>query len=358
MIDIRAIRITWWLGSLLMLLLTVACASDSETDLRQQGSQLRLAGVTRADGDAERINEGNIRLFIAKAGTDNPASGSFTNNDAKDGWVNQGLSVDENTQYYMYGFMPAKLGNADIACGISAADGDYAKGANLTFTGLPVFTDQDICVVVGVRRVTGSTDKTKADEGSYGYLSGVSTANYLNLLMDHLYAKLEMSFNVESQYAELRQIHLKKVTLKSTYGESVSATVSLRSGSGLANRVSFGAFTSSAEKTTTPYKYQDGEAVTYLPVATTGTAAKALTPVYCAPCIFDGDGKYLSIQSTYDVYDRKGNKLAERTAENKIAVTGMAPGKSCQLKLTVEPTYLYILSDADLDNPAVKLTTE
>ena len=213
-------------------------------------------------------------------------------------------------------------------------------------------------MVIGVKRVTGSTDKTTATEGSYGYLSGASSENYLNLLMDHLYAKLELSFNVESKYDELRKIHLKEVSLKSTYGASVSATVNLRSGLGLANHVSFGAFTSSAEVTTKPYEYQAGDAVTYLPVATTGTAAKALTPVYCAPCIFDGDGKYLSIQSTYDVYDRKGNKLAERTAENKIAVTGMAPGKSCQLKLTVEPTYLYILSDADLDNPAVKLTSE
>ena len=342
---------------MLMLLLMVACTSESETDLRQQGSQLRLVGVTRAD--AERITEGNIRLFIAKSGAANPSQGSFTNNVAKDGWENQDLSVDENAQYYIYGFMPAKLGNNDVSCDISAADGDYSKGASLAFTGLPVFTDQDICVVIGVKRVTGSTDKTTATEGSYGYLSGASSENYLNLLMDHLYAKLELSFNVEGKYDELRKIHLKEVSLKSTYGASVSATVSLRSGSGLANHVSFGAFTSSAEVTTKPYEYQAGDAVTYLPVATTGTAATALTPVFCAPCIFDGDGSYLSIESRYDVYDRKGNLIRQDcTASNKVKLTGVVSGVHKKLTLTVAPSYLYVLSDPDLDNPTVVVKSE
>lgn len=345
---------------MLMLLLTMGCSDDPDADRLQQGGQLRLVGVTRAGGDPERVTEGNIRLFVTKAEAADAVSGSFKNNDAQDGWVNQGLSIDENTQYYMYGFMPAKLGNNEISCSITAAEGGYAEGADLKFTDLPIFTDQDICVTVGVRHVTGSADVTGAVEGNYGYLSGISTENYLNLLMDHLYAKLELSFNVESKYAELRQIHLKEVKLKSTYGAAISPAISLRSGSGLAGHVDFGqAADPAVETTATPYEYQEDEAVAYLPEAATGTSPKALSPVYCAPCIFNGDGTYLSIVSEYDVYDRKNNLIRQGcTASNKVKLTGVTQGVNKKLTLTVAPSYLYVLSEPDLDNPTIEVKSE
>ena len=347
---------------MLMLLLTTGCSDDPETE-QLQGSQVRLLSVTRAD-DPERVTDNNIWLYIMTANGVS-TQGSFEHDG--DGRINHGLAVKENTQYYMYGFMPTKLGDTDIACSISAtADdlgGDYSKGANLTFTGLPVFTDQDICVTVGVRRIKGEQDESydvAALEGNYGYLSGISTENYLNLLTDHLYAKLELSFNVESKYAELRQIHLKKVMLKSTYGATISPTVSLRNGSGLAGHVDFGqAADPAVETTTTPYEYQEDEAEFYLPKAVAETSPKVLSPVYCAPCIFNGDGTYLSIKSEYDVYDRQNNLIRQGcTASNKVKLTGVTQGVYKKLTLTVAPSYLYMLSEPDLDNPTVEVKSE
>jgi hypothetical protein len=66
----------------------------------------------------------------------------------------------------------------------------------------------------------------------------------------------------------------------------------------------------------------------------------------------------LSIVSTYDVYDKKGNKIREDCkATNSLAsmLNGIQRGKKRPIKLTVNPTYLYVLSDPDLDNPTITI---
>ena len=56
------------------------------------------------------------------------------------------------------------------------------------------------------------------------------------------------------------------------------------------------------------------------------------------------------------VYDRKGNLIRKGCeATNKIPDLEASRGQRVQLNLTVNPTYLYVLSDPDLDNPTVKV---
>ena len=69
---------------------------------------------------------------------------------------------------------------------------------------------------------------------------------------------------------------------------------------------------------------------------------------------------YYILRSTYDIYDKKGNLIRQdQVAETKLNpfyifnVTDMERGKKYVLKLTVAPTYLYQLSDQDLDNPTI-----
>ena len=74
-----------------------------------------------------------------------------------------------------------------------------------------------------------------------------------------------------------------------------------------------------------------------------------------------------TLVSQYDVYDTKGNLIREnQTAANKIninqifstqliTVTEFERGTRYTLKLKVNPTYLYMLSEPDLDNPTVEV---
>ncbi len=349
-------------GSLLgvgLLLMLAACSDDPETE-QLQGGQVRLLSVTRDGSEPADVVENDIKLFIMTV-NQMYNSGTFSYRDSK--WLNNGLAVKENTQYYMYGYMPAKLGDSEISCNISATDQDnpdYSKGADLKFTDLPVFTDQDICVTVGVRRVTGDTDENwnkSADVGEYNYLSGISSENYLNLFMDHLYAGLELSFKVDAAYAELRNIHLKEVKLTSTYSPAINATVSLRKGLGLTGHVVFNSPAEGTAQFNTLYQYDTAkEEKSYLNT----TLPQTLNPVYCAPCIFGrkegSTDTYLSITSKYDVYDRKGNPIRMGcTATNRLDLQGMNPGVYRKLTLIVKPTYLYMLSEPDLDNPTLEV---
>jgi hypothetical protein len=64
----------------------------------------------------------------------------------------------------------------------------------------------------------------------------------------------------------------------------------------------------------------------------------------------------LSIVCEYDVYDVKGNLVrqgcvAENSLNNKV--TSLKRGEKSEVKITVKPTYLYVLSEPDLDNPTM-----
>ena len=346
----------WLWGCLLtgFILLFVACADDDTEE--PQGGTLRLSSVTRqGETTPEVVTEGAIRLFIATA--DNYTSGSFNGavdqtDPTKTIWTNHGAVVKENTQYYIYGYMPHDNSVVSNTSSIAKpAGGDYSDGAIMTLSGLSVLTSEDICVIVGVGDATAT-----AAQGVYGYTSGIAGENPVNLLMGHLYTQLQLRFCVDKDYYALRRIHLKTVTIKSTYvakDEKVTATVNLAAGSGLsADRVSFS--DPAATRPSTPESF---------PLLTDGDLNLAVAPDYtelsntvnCPYRIFDGDGTYLSLECTYDVYESATNlKIRENcTSVNKIKVDSQAPGMKKVLTLTVEPTYLYVLADPDLDNPTI-----
>ena len=358
-----------WLGSMLMLLLMGACADDSDSGNvkdEPQGSQLRLSSATR-EGSTSDVTEGDIRIFVMTKDADSPAfTGSFNKNSTQTIWNSNNLAIKENTQYYIYGYMPNKETVNGISSSIAKpAGGDYSAGAELTLSGLPVFTDEDYRVIIGVQRVTDSETFTPATEGHYGYLSGIASQNYVNLLMGHLYSQLQLRFCVEKSYYALRCIHLKEVKVTSTYvanGGTVTATVSLRDGEGI-TQVTFSdpAATSPTTQEEKSLLTGGNEELKVEPEANAENPVYTVLPntVNCAPCLFTANGAYISIETTYDVYDRDkskehGNLIRENcTATNKIQVSGMAPGVKKMLTLTVAPTYLYMLSDPDLDNPTI-----
>ena len=65
----------------------------------------------------------------------------------------------------------------------------------------------------------------------------------------------------------------------------------------------------------------------------------------------------LELETEFEVYNKKGDKIAERTAVNKLTepLAELQRGEERTLLLTIDPSYLYVLSDPDLDNPTITI---
>lgn len=372
-------RMTYrWLWSCLiaggLLLLTGACSDrtgdephPSPVPQPEEGSKLELYAITRTDGaysipDAETPAT-SVKLFLYTLTPTNENPNNYTESDGSFSYNNNqwspatAISVKEETQYYMYGYMPGTLGGS-VSVTASDLNGDYSKGVDLTLSNLPAITLDDIGVLVGVQRV-GSTTMELPDvkEGQYGFRSGIKGENFVNLLMAHLYAKLKLSFKLDPDYAELRSIHLKKVTLTSKYADGASVTVNLRDGKGIGNPTFPSSSEGADEHIVTLLKTTDPEKVLDKALVNSENPAMALDiPAYCRPiAVEEGKTYNLTLTTTYDVYDTAGENLGERTSVNKIkfSMANVRPGNENNIVLTVKPTYLYILSDNDLDNPVI-----
>lgn len=350
-------RMTYrWLWSCLVAgsLLLTGCTDRSEDDLQQpeQGVPLQLGAVTRTEGAASYTGSQNIRIYLTNDAGMVKDDGEFS----ASGWTSN-LNVKEESQYYIYGYMPSTIPATQ-----TAPDGGYSNGINLTFSDLPAITTNDICIVVGVQRVKAASSAT-VTEGNYGYLSGINTQNYVNLLMAHLFTGLEIRFRLDADYAKVRSIHLRECTLTYTY-KDVYAVVNIRKGQGIGSPSIETTGTSSVRTLSLLLvdNTENSDAEVVLDKTTTSTPV-SLKQAYCAPCLYT-DNTEITITSIYDVYDKSNHKIGNtRTSVNTLNTTWpesnpAAPGMKKTVTLTVKPTYLYILSDNDLDNPVITLSSE
>ena len=370
-------RMTYrWLWSCLiagsLLLLTGCTDKYDEVQLPspmpqpEEGSLLELHAITRTSGAYLIPNAENpatsVVLFLATLTPTNENPNQYTVTDGTFSYNNNqwssssAITVKEETQYYMYGYMPSSISATQ-----SAPDVDYSKGIDLTLSNLPAITTDDIGIIVGVQRV-GSTSTTELPDvtaGQYGFRSGIKGENFVNLLMAHLYARLSLSFKIDPDYAKLRSIHLKEVTLTSKYADGASVTVNLRSGQGIGSPSFPSGSEGEIKHTISLFKSSAiiPEKVLDKALANQVDPVLALDlPAYCRPVAVEGTYN-LTLTTTYDVYDLKGQNLGERVSENKIKfdVAEVKPGQEKKLVLTVKPTYLYVLSDNDADNPTITL---
>ena len=271
--------------------------------------------------------------------------------------------------YQLYGYVPYDVGTF----GITYNGESYADGAVLTLSGVNGVLNQDICVIVGAK------DGTKVGENNYSFYEGrplvtgnfdckyKSVENYIFLLFDHLCSALRFRFRVDYDYAQLRSIKLKKLDL-SAYSDAacltpvkkLNATITLqKTNDGSSPIVDGVVFTPDPDdNSVNTYKvsiYSGEEGEVDLPYAIDQyTDYLGFAPVTNAT-------NYYMLHSTYDVYDRKGNLIRKNcVATNKIDIrelfnlsTGMKRGHVYTLRLIVKPTYLYVLSEPDLDSPTV-----
>ena len=319
----------------------------------------------------------SIGVFLTKDG-EPPLETSFFYRTTSEGSRWQ-MSLDEIPagDYHIYGFIPKE----DAESAAIRANESYGNGAILTIHGLNTVTPSDVCVIVGAKddgTWQTSYDSDEASHTVYGleqgqfdvtFRSGDGAKNFIFLLFDHLYSALRFRFTVHPEYAALRTIKLRKLELTSYQDKhetgvraKYNATITLQqndSGDSPIVNVIFSPDITSAYVSQAPIF--DGEVK--LPVYPE-------LPEEFMGCFVPGDYRHFKLRSTYDVYDNNitpehpdGNLIRQGCqAENSFDLTQkfgndlkVTRGHSYSYTITVQPTYLYMLSEPDLDNPTLNV---
>ena len=296
--------------------------------------------------------------FIEENG--NQHQGTFEYKGPKDGkdlWESHATTIS-GKNYYVYGFMPLNA-VSDGTASIAMLDGktSYEDGAKLTLPGLAAVSNKDICVVVGVGTTTDDIQNTTDNPawgrlGSFSYTGKDKGSNKIYLLLDHIYTNINLEYRVADKYAALRTIKLKQVTMQTSNAEKVTLTIPFNKITD-SYRPPVGTITTTLDGNECSAEIFGSTEGVAIPAVSTGNWLSV--PGYFTPAI---SGMF-TITSYYDVYDRKGNLVrANQSATNQVKLTesgSLEKGVSYKVNFTVQPTYLYQLSDPDLDNPTIKV---
>lgn len=330
-------HIGWLLSSMLMLLLT-ACSSDSADDTQQEeweDMRLELRGVTRV-GESSG-NMGDIHVFLsANDGTKSEGSFKYRSETGTHYWTAQNLKVKPGTRnFWLYGYMPA----------VESITGQILGERRLKLSGIQPISPEDICIVTGVKVYESSVLPLRGTFAFEYKNSDYNDVTVLNLLLEHMLGHVDFKFKIGSRYSQLRKIKVKSLTIKTTSKSSIAATINLPANTEDVVTISYTATGADQTYTTTLLANTD----TPLELTTDGVSVSSGINV----AVGTGLSENFILESEYEVYDLKGNKLSTRTARNNLSGVLPVMGQKKEVVLTIEPTYLYQLSDDDLNNPTI-----
>lgn len=285
-----------------------------------------------------------IAVFFTQPG-ETPRQGTFTWKENFRWSTSTYLTVGET--FYIYGFMPKKTAAGTNIVGSISSD-DYTQGATISLSGLSTATADDVCVIVGVKQETATpydiiTGSTLVQPGAFAFTPQAEN-NYLYVLMNHIYAQVAINFLVDAKYDKLRTIKLKRLVMATKRG---TTSVSVNSTGGTPT-ITFSNTEPEVEEEVELFSNDEGLAISADPLAPT------VIPAFFTPLVA-GNSRPVTFKSTYDVYDKTGVLTrGDCTATNSMTLTGgdtgLGPGDKFTVKATVAPTYLYQLSNNDLDN--------
>jgi len=293
-----------------------------------------------------------------------PLHGVFSYKKSEEKWKLD-MDIPETGDYYIYGYIPKEVVNSATITGNS----NFSDGAVLTINGIKSVTYSDICVIVGAKDgLSNSNDnglttgqfKVNAKQVQIGVDPAEGHSNYIYLLFDHLYSALAFNFTIDAAYNNLRTIKVRKLELigylnaqETKIPARYNVEVRLKSNTTEASPIESVTFT--ADPTSGNLAFEpiyEGVGVTLDPVTETPFMG----------CFVPGQNTYFKLRTTYDVYDKENNLIREGCeAENKInlnsifTTVGSLRGQMFQITMKVVPTYLYMLSEPDVDNPTLKI---
>ena len=264
--------------------------------------------------------------------------------------------------YYVYGFTPSAAADDAVIERLPEPDGDFKNGAKLTIKGLRT-AGYDACVTIGAKEGPDADHDNGLTAGDFKFdlKTDESVKNYLYLLFDHLSSALSISIKVDGTYNTLRTIKLKQLSLQTATETGL-----------MAEKADVEVTLNHNDMGTNPIT-----TLTYTPTGTSGTG----TPVFQTDnglTLTPGYKSFLShflpisgvtkvvVTCTYDIYDKNvtaehpdGNLIRKDSkATNTIRLADIIPyfpgvqrGWKYGINMTVVPTYLYMLSEPDLENP-------
>ncbi len=305
-----------------------------------------------------------IEGYLATTGNAAPEVGVFSFTDAGEPkvrtWTTR-MQVDNDGDYFFYGVLP-KEGLSTVS--IAPYNNDYANGAVLTIHDVEAITANDLCVIVGVKGANDATKPITDDAlgmdtrlGEFGIrFEREDDQKYAYLLADHIFCGLNFKMSIVEEYSKLRTIKVKRVELlpvEENAVKTVNAVVTLVAGQGnplaTANGGSIDISTASLGMPTKPARLLDDDREEPVTLTT--------TPVRFRGCFAPGMVQKFKLRTRYDVYDRKGYLVrADQVSENTITPNNtMSAGQQFTYDIVVSPTYLYSLSEQDLDSPTFKV---
>lgn len=325
--------------------------SHNYTDVTSDASRRALPeGYVVYDNLSPQIpaDEAGIKCFLTRA-NETIFNGTLT---YKSGAWTSKIPADEGV-YYVYGMMPNS--EASKVTLTPRSGDDFANGAKMEIDKLNAVTASDVCAIVGVKGAASKVgiENSGIELGKFSFNAVDGT--FIYLLIDHLYAALQLNMNINSEYNALRTIKLTKLTLKSnsvtkTYKVTATMTPNETNTSPLA--VTYAATTEDGKEIELYNGKGKGE--NGQDIEKELEVDKYIQFLACTVPL--STNTQFEMETTYNVYDRKGNLIRKNcTAKNvlNLPTGGLARGQKYTFNLTVNPTYLYVLSDPDLDNPTV-----
>ena len=274
------------------------------------------------------------------------------------GWRST-LKCEQGYRYYIYSYsriLPSQ-NNPEFSY-VSESD------VTLTFNGLDILstTDPLVCVAAAAAIRPDSTPDLKKGSFYIGEIpatlqSGKSFKAFL--AYDHLYSKATLSFHIDPTYNQLRKVYIRDVQIKvakgTLSGEHVYNFYEYSQGLKLATNKAYTGDTVSVDlfdgptAKLQPTQDQNGNDYIELTTSLQEFGYYYFLPLNPTPSMF--------LEVTYDILDLKGNVVREnQTARNNNLFAAInqnqgkaAAGTNYNVKVLVSPTYLYQLSDGDLE---------
>jgi len=313
--------------------------------------------VTRADGYHSYMSTSDEDPTTMIGYVQNTSTGLFTLGTSKyssGNWVS-GLRVKNYGQEYKF------YGILTDYTSMSSKMELTNNVPTLTVQKIPAFSDKRMYV----SRASCLSGSTLSD---YSYAATVTFENHLiNYRFDNMLAGLNMKFMIDEDYSKLRFIVLKEVKLVSGVDASASYSAKVEfNNTGIATTFTADG-TSKAEyivdKSADDVVLDDSNDSDDVLEGKKGflltTELVEYMSAYFIPAMTG-----ISMTVTYDVYDKKGNLIREdQTAQNNLSAKALVKdGNSLvkannyiNLEIKVAPTYIYQLSNADLDNPGITI---
>ena len=335
--------------------------------------------------EQENLFYKSIDVYFTRDGKA-PLNGTFSYK--ADGKWHLNMDIEEADDYYLYGFIPKEVAKKATITGNSS----YSDGAVLNIQGLKTVTHSDVCVIVGAKdgpdehtAVSLTTGESLATGNFKVHAQSVQigadntgSSNFIYLLFDHLYSTMAFNFLIDETYDALRTIKVRKLELigyadvhetniKARYNVEVKLK-SNTTGSSPIKEIKFTPDPTSGNLAFEPI--YEGEGVTL----------SHTTPTPFLGCFVPGQNTNFKLRTTYDVYDKNqakdkdGNLVVDSDGnpvynlirkgciadnaidlKDKFNTYSSLRGQMFKVTLKVIPTYLYVLSEPDLDNPTITI---